>query len=302
MDSLQKKKEKLENTKEKKKRFVLTGIVILIGIIILVWIWLSFFSGYFSVDDAYIDRDKATISSKILGRISKILVDEGDIIRKGEILVQLDNAELLAQKKIAEESVVLSKINLEKAADDYRRYSTIYKSNNLSYEDYIKYKNAYETAEKQVDVALAQRDLSYANISNTTITANFNGIVSKKWLLDGEVVQPGQAILSVNDIDTLWAIANVEETRISSVHINDDVQITIDAYPGVKFRGKVVQIGANTASQFSLIPADNASGNFTKVTQRVPVKMTVFPVNPEDRLSKFSFRPGMSILVKFRKR
>ena len=102
----------LFNNKRKKITIILIAIVIVA--IIGGWLWLVLLHGYITVDDAYIDRDKATISSKILARISNILVNEGDIVRKDQLLIQLENTELLAQKKQAEANLDFAKINFEK--------------------------------------------------------------------------------------------------------------------------------------------------------------------------------------------
>lgn len=301
---------------DKKKRIAFIFITIIIAVIIVILLWFTVIYGYISVDDAYLDRDKATISSKILTRVSSILVNEGDKVKKDQILVQLDNSELLAQKKQAEanlefikESSDLAKINLEKAEDNFRRMSTIYKSNNTSYENYFTSKKSYEIADqsykmaiKQIDVSSAQLDLVNVNLQNTTIKSVFNGIVSKKWVVDGDIIQPGQPILSVNNTESLWVIANIAETKLSYVHVNSEVKISVDAYHGKKFKGKIIQIGADTASQFSLIPPNNASGNFTKITQRVPIKISIFPANAKEEISDYNLVPGMSVIVKIKKK
>jgi membrane fusion protein, multidrug efflux system len=94
--------------------------------------------------------------------------------------------------------------------------------------------------------------------------------------------------------------ANFDETKISSIHLNDPVQISVDAYSAQKFEGHVYQIGAAAASQFSLIPPNNASGNFTKVAQRVPFKISIKQVNSGSSDSPSSLLPGMSVTVKVR--
>jgi membrane fusion protein (multidrug efflux system) len=130
-----------------------------------------------------------------------------------------------------------------------------------------------------------------------------DGIIGKRWVLKGDVVQPGQPIYSVFDLKNLWVTADLEETKLGSIKNGDSVEISVDAYPDQKFAGKVYLIGSNTASQFSLIPPANASGNFTKVTQRVPVKISVQPVdingNPMQN-EKIKLLPGMSVEIKIK--
>ena len=96
----------------------------------------------------------------------------------------------------------------------------------------------------------------------------------------------------------LWVVAFLEETKISNIHAGQSARFSIDAFPGVKFHGKVFLVGSSTASVFSLIPANNASGNFTKVTQRVPVKISIDNVEGKSNLRAYSLMAGMSVVVK----
>jgi membrane fusion protein (multidrug efflux system) len=118
----------------------------------------------------------------------------------------------------------------------------------------------------------------------------------------GDVVQPGQPIFSIYDLQHLWVTANFEETKLASIRLNDPVEISVDAYPDSHFEGRVIQLGANTASQFSLIPPNNASGNFTKVTQRVPVKISIEDKESSSHSRSSQLLPGMSVEVKVKVR
>jgi membrane fusion protein, multidrug efflux system len=124
-----------------------------------------------------------------------------------------------------------------------------------------------------------------------------SGVVSKRWVLAGDVVQPGQAIFSVYDVKNIWVTANLEETNLAALQVGDKAEISVDTYPNLKFSGTILLLGSNTASQFSLIPPNNASGNFTKVTQRVPVK---FSIIQEDtgKAPRANLLPGMSVEVR----
>jgi membrane fusion protein, multidrug efflux system len=125
-----------------------------------------------------------------------------------------------------------------------------------------------------------------------------DGIISKRWLLPGDISQPGQSILNVSNNRNYWVAIYLEETKIGGIHLGQKAIYSLDAYPGVVFKGKVINIGTSTASQFSLIPANNASGNFTKVTQRIPVKISIDETEDNSPLSNYSFFSGMSVVVK----
>ena len=112
-------------------------------------------------------------------------------------------------------------------------------------------------------------------LKNAKLYSPISGIVAKRWLLPGDIVQPGQSVFTVTNNDKLWVAVYLEETKVAGVYVGQPSNFSIDAFPGVEFTGKVYSIGSNTASQFSLIPPNNASGNFTKVTQRVPLKISI---------------------------
>jgi membrane fusion protein (multidrug efflux system) len=116
--------------------------------------------------------------------------------------------------------------------------------------------------------------------------------------MSGDVVQPGQSVFTLTLSKNLWVIAFLEETNISKIKPGQNVKFTIDAFSDVKFSGKVFLIGSSTASVFSLIPANNASGNFTKVTQRVPVRISIDSADNNKEISSFNILSGMSVVVK----
>jgi len=205
-----------------------------------------------------------------------------------------------------------------RAAEDFQRAKTQYAGGVTTKEQFEHAQRANETTQAQLDAAKAQLLVSKAQIStaeatiaeaeahigvintqldNTRLYAPTTGTVAKRWLLPGDVVQPGQSIFSVNNTRKFWVLVYLEETKMETLHVGQKVRFTIDTYPGVEFTGKVFMVSPSTASQFSLIPPNNASGNFTKVTQRVPIKVSIDAVNHGD-LSSFQFRTGMSAVVK----
>jgi membrane fusion protein (multidrug efflux system) len=138
-------------------------------------------------------------------------------------------------------------------------------------------------------------------LNNTKLYAPFDGVIAKRWLLAGDIVQPGQSVFSLTGKSLRWVIIYLEETKLAAVHLNQTAKFTIDAFGDRVFHGKVFSVGASTASQFSLIPANNASGNFTKVTQRIPVKISIDRDDNGSDISKLAILPGMSAVVKILK-
>jgi membrane fusion protein (multidrug efflux system) len=287
----------------KRKRVIIPLFLLVVGLVAGVSVWYVARFSSVATDDAFVEAYRATISSKILGRITLLKYDEGDTVRAGDTIVKLDDADLRAQLAKAEaslriltRSVEISSVNKAKALDDFDRIEKQFKSQIVSQEQFNHAENARKFAEAQIDrdeaqVAGAKADLAIVNtqLANTVIVAPFSGIIARRWVLSGDVVSPGQAIYSMFDHKHVWVTANYEETKLRAIRPGMRVEISIDAFPGLRIPGKVESIGRSTASEFSLIPASNASGNFTKVTQRVPVKIAV-----ESSPAAVSLLPGLS--------
>jgi membrane fusion protein (multidrug efflux system) len=146
-----------------------------------------------------------------------------------------------------------------------------------------------KTAQAQVSIAKAQRDLAKLDLSYTRILAPADGVVSKKTIAVGQNVSAGQAIVQLVT-PTLWVTANFKETQVARMHAGQPAELSVDAFPGLKLHGELESLSGATGSRFTLLPPDNASGNFTKVVQRVPVRVKLRELPPGVVL-----RPGMSI-------
>jgi len=146
-----------------------------------------------------------------------------------------------------------------------------------------------------LDAKRAALSLAVTNLGYTRIVAPEDGIVSERKVRAGQLVSPGTQVISLVQRD-IWVQANYKETQVRHILPGDDAEIKIDAFPGVAFRGKVDQVAPASGSQFALLPPDNATGNFTKIVQRVPVKILLQPGQAEmDRL-----RPGLSVIATIR--
>lgn len=298
----------------RKKRVLIPLVVMLAVVILVVFYWYNFLRGYVATDDAAIDSDALTVSSKILGRIVALSVDEGDSARAGQLLVQIDDSDLKAQREQAratldyvQQNVPVAKIALDRARDDFDRASMQYNDRVITREQFDHARQALEMTQAQHAVALSQVKASQAQLAvieteltNTRIFAPGSGVVAKKWVVPGDIVQAGQPIFTMYDLNDIWVTANFEETKLASIHPGDSVQITVDAFPDLKLSGTVELIAAAAASQFSLIPPNNASGNFTKVTQRVPVRIAIANLEKNDPGGRSVLVPGMSVEVRIR--
>jgi membrane fusion protein, multidrug efflux system len=152
---------------------------------------------------------------------------------------------------------------------------------------------AVRSASARLAAAQASVDNARLQLSYARITAPTSGVIAKRTAETGALVQPGQSLMSIVPDHDVWVTANLKETQLAKVRVGDPVKFEVDAYPGQEFSGKVESLSPATGARFSLLPPDNATGNFTKVVQRVPVKIAV--TQPSD--TAHPLRPGMSVDV-----
>ncbi|HTD95262.1 MAG TPA: HlyD family secretion protein [Chitinophagaceae bacterium] len=222
-----------------------------------------------------------------------------------------------------------AKINVWRATQDYDRYANLIKDHSITQQQFEQADAAKQTAEKQLsilqeqkkqasqqtnavavqstatasqinvaDATIKQRkvdvDAAELNLSYTVITAPQDGLVSKVNVQAGQYVQAGQALFSIVHSESVWVIANFKETQLDKMTIGQRVIVEADAFPNHKFEATLTSFSPATGSTFALLPPDNASGNFVKVVQRLPVKIEF--KNSADSLVK-KLRPGMNVMV-----
>lgn len=141
---------------------------------------------------------------------------------------------------------------------------------------------------EQVSAQIQQKELE---IRDRVLRSPLNGVIDQKFIEPGEYVIPGQRLLLLHDPKAIWIEANLKETKITRLRLGQPVHISVDAYPGRDFSGKIERIGTAATNQFALLPSPNPSGNFTKIAQRVPVRIRV--TQPKDN----PLRPGMMVEV-----
>lgn len=203
-----------------------------------------------------------------------------------EVRVQLENArrELERYKKLLAEDAV--------TRQQYDNIATAYEATRARYEQVSRVKHStsltkneqtHRLGQNEAAVRLAQAavELARLNLSYTVITATCDGVTGRKDIHEGQLVQPGQTMVDIVDGTDLWVIANYRETQLPHIHEGDRVTLTADAVPGVTYTGTVESISDATGAAFSLIPQDNATGNFVKVEQRVPVRISLAGNDPE---------------------
>lgn len=300
-----------ENSKEKQSRSPWIKISILIGLLLLIpllGVWLYHHRHYVWTNDAYLDGYQISISADINARLIALYVDEGDVVCQGQLLCQLDESIYNSQKLEAqtavfllEELVKFKEIQVAKLRDIYTVALQEYENEIISFIDFDKIEKDFLLSEADLKVSKANLTNGIAKLGvieemlqHTKVYAPRDGAIAKRWVVAGDAMQFGQPMFLLTDTKNIWVTANMEETKVKHICPGSKVKVHIDAYPNHTFTGTVDRVLASAASQYALIPPNNATGNFTKVVQRVPVKIFLDRPSPKKPLYLY---PGMSVEV-----
>ena len=307
--------------------FSIMSVILLTLLVVGIRRW-WFGRSHVSTDNAQVDGHIIPVLPKVGGYVNEVRIEENQSVRAGDTLVVLDDRDLrarLAQTEAdlaallatvssrtrvgqAEAAVAQAQANATKTQADLARIEPLAVQNVVSPQQLDAARAAATAAGAQlaaaqaalvgadarVAAARAARDQAALQLSYTRILAPAAGVVSKKSVELGQLVQPGQPLMAVVPLDDVWVTANLKETETADVTPGDQAEITVDAYEGRQFRGHVESLAPATGAKFSLLPPDNATGNFTKVVQRIPVRIRLDaaaadPAHP--------LRPGMSVVA-----
>ncbi|MCL2590863.1 MAG: HlyD family secretion protein [Betaproteobacteria bacterium] len=344
---------------------ILTGVGA-VTLILIVWVYLRW--NHITENDAHVLADMITISSRVDGWVTERRVTDGDAVRKGDILVLIDQrtskleldelkskeaslrkkqegieAQLGETKESTENAVAAARARheeaganmgmtaaeLEQARLDYKRDQPLIESNAISRRTWDQTRTTGQAAaekhrQAKAQVSEASANLAYAiakradvtvlqkqleelahdieqvmsqigqkeiEIEDRTLHSPIDGMVDQKFVEPGEYVIPGQRLMLMHDPKSVWIEALLKETKLTNVRVGQPAEISVDAYPGRRFTGQVERVGNVATNQFALLPDPNPSGNFTKIAQRVPVRIRVD--QPDDN----PLRPGMMVEV-----
>ncbi len=226
-----------------------------------------------------------------------------------------------ANASVSDASIAEAKVVMEMAETDFNRYTKLLEQEAVTRQQYDAAKTDYEAKKARYEMLLRQRaatssvvaetkqrisqneagielakallETAELNLSYCAIKAPCDGFTSRKEIQVGQLVQPGQTLLDIVDATDVWVTANYKETQLRHISEGSDVEIKVDAIPGVKFNGKVVSISNATGASLSILPQDNSAGNFVKVRQRVPVRIEFTRENSEADIARL--RAGMNV-------
>jgi len=229
---------------------------------------------------------------------------------------------------VSEAAIAEAEANLANAKREEERFAKLLRQESVTQQQYDNVHTAYLAAQARHDAVLRQRqsltsvkseqghhlqqseaairlaeaqlELARLNLSYTIITATADGVLGRKEIHEGQLVQPGQTMVEIVDSKDLWVVANYRETQMPHIAVGAKVRIKADAVPDIEYTGTVERISDATGSAFSMIPQDNATGNFVKVEQRIPVRISL-EGNPEKDLARLHAGLNVECEVEYNK-
>jgi membrane fusion protein (multidrug efflux system) len=238
------------------RKQALIGAAVVLGLI-GVGAYLYYASFHQTTDDAYTTGHVHSISTRVSGTVIEVAVDDNEVVKKGQVLVRLDPRDF---------QVIVDKAqsDYDRAQADFARENQLLKSGAVSQQEYDQVKATLGVTKSALDDAKNQ--LSYS-----TIVAPEDGIVGNKTVETGNRLAQSTVLMSV--VQEVWVVANYKETQVGQMVPGQEVNIRVDEIPGHTFTGRVDSLSPGSGSTFALLPPQNATGNFTKIVQRVPVKI-----------------------------
>jgi membrane fusion protein (multidrug efflux system) len=329
-----------------------------------IYFYLQYKKTHISTDDAYVDGRIHTVASKIFGTVKTLHVQDNQLVKAGDVLLEIDPkdyqvkvkearaglesertkltqilysvdtvnkqlTQIIASLGAAHANLRLQEANLHLADLEFKRSEALFRGGVIPKQQYDQAKTAYEVSSAQVKAASDQARALEAsietqkalirqtesgippqqavikqneatvqaaelNLSYTKICTPVDGHITNRSAEAGNQIQPAQPLMAVVPLTQreIWITANFKETDLAHVRPGQKVKIKVDTYPGKEFNGKVNSIMAGTGAVFSLFPPENATGNFVKVVQRIPVKINLDPAEDPHQL----LRIGMSVV------
>jgi membrane fusion protein (multidrug efflux system) len=250
---------------------------------------------YVTTDNAQIEGHFVMLAPKVGGYVVKVNIQEGQRVKKGDVLVEIDprDYENTARQVAGELTSIEARKN--DAERMYRRITQLKNQGAVSQQQYDTTSSTYNETKAKWDAVSAQVAQAQLNLANTKIVAPTDGFIAKKSVEIGQLAAPGIPLIGFVDANERWVTANFKETDLSSIKPGAKVKVEVDAIGGRSFEGKVEAISSATGATFTLLPPDNATGNFTKVVQRVPVKIGLNQLKEGDAEI---LRVGLSAYVK----
>lgn len=244
-----------------------------------------------STDDAFVDTHVVSVAPKVAGRVSAVHVRDNQLVKKDELLVELDPRDFQVALEQAKANLAKDKATEITAGANEKRAETLFSNKVISAQERDANVAAAESSRGNVQADAAAVKQAELNLAYTKIKAPIDSYVTNKKVAIGDYLQVGQTLMALVP-PRVWVTANFKETQLRNMRPGQPATVSVDAYPGLKLHGHVDSIQAGSGAAFSLLPPENATGNYVKVVQRVPVKI-VFDQKPD---AQHVLGPGMSVV------
>ena len=296
------------NTTKRRKLFALLILVILIAAIGWGTYWFFYASKYVSTDNAYTATEVAQVTPEISGTVAQVNVVDTQTVKKGDILVVIDkiDAQLALNQAKADEGIAQAQLSaaqadMKKATIDLQRRKALIHSGSVSADEVTTAENAVASAKSHIEgakaaiaQAKARAEQAAIDLGRTVLRAPIDGIISKRSVQIGQKVQAGIPVLSVVPVQDIHVDANFKEGQLKNVRPGQKAIVISDIHgSSVEYHGTVEGFSGGTGSAFALIPAQNATGNWIKVVQRLPVRIRLDP----EELKAHPLQVGLSMEV-----
>jgi membrane fusion protein, multidrug efflux system len=254
--------------------------------------WYFVLSREVTTDNAYVHAEVAQITSSISGNIKIIHVINTQHVKKGDVLVVIDDIDTKLALEMANAQVKAAKAHLQKTEIESARRQALAKSGSVSTEEVTTAKSLLLIAQADFEKAQVSRKRAQIEFERTVIRAPINGVVAKKQIQLGQYIQPGMPLMSLVPLEDVYVEANFKESQLKHVHVGQKVELFSDLYgKDLVFHGVVEGFSGGTGSAFAIIPAQNATGNWIKVVQRLPLRIKLDPLE----LKKHPLQVGLSM-------
>jgi len=327
-----------KNNNGRRRAGLILLILVVVGVVSTFWFWCKS-KTHVTTDNAFVESHVYSISSRVPGNVAQVRVNDNQLVRAGDLLVELDPVDYrvrvanaganlsiainetssnYAQVDAARAALNSDRAKLEQAELDLERGKALYRKEVIPKEQLDRLETARKIAAAKLvetegsvrralailgltgkggkDALIARRkaelEESRLTLSYTRIYAPADGYITRKSVEPGNNLQLGQALMALVALDDAWVTANYKESQLTHVNPGQKVEFTVDTYPGQKVLGNVESIMAGTGAAFSLLPPENATGNYVKVVQRIPVRIAIDKASDPDR----RLRVGMSVV------
>jgi membrane fusion protein (multidrug efflux system) len=310
--------------RKKKPSPVVILTVIAAVLLVGIGVWWVFFEGRRSTDNAYLKSNVTLLSPKVTGYVTEVLVKDNQRVKAGDVLIKIDPKDYEARLEQAEASAAAltnqmtsqqslieqAQANATKARKDLARARALVPEGAISQKRlddaqaaFTATNAAYSANKAQLDALTSQQKqaeatvkLAQIDLSNTTIIAPAEGTIGSRSAQVGQLVRPGSALMYLIP-DEIWVEANFKETQLPGMVPGKPATIKVDALGDKPMKGHVVSLAPASGSEFSLLPPENATGNFTKIVRRVPVRVEFDNLASLPETVRAGLKPGLSSVV-----